>query len=97
MKLPTSLDILGKDVPIVFTDNLPDTKLADTDGDTIWISNDAKKKELKTIMLHEMWHCYIRRSGIFQTNHSTETEEIESDGFANIIEDNFILTAKRRN
>ena len=96
MKLPEVLVVLGKEIPVVITSNLPEEKLADTDGNTIWLSDKSLKKDRLEIVLHELWHCYIRRSGIFQTTHSVETEEIEADGFANIITDNFILRARRK-
>ena len=100
MKLPEYLTILGKEVPVIFVEDLRDEKgnqvCGITDGNEIRICTSVNKKDRLGVMLHEMWHCFIRRSGIIQTNHDVQIEEIEADGFENIIKENFILRARNR-
>ena len=95
MKLPETINVLGKVIPVELKE-LGEDVLGDTDGEAIYISTKAKKSDWKGILLHEMWHCYERRSGLFyMENHDVNIEEIRAEGFANIISENFILRARR--
>lgn len=100
MRIPDHVIILGKSVPIEFREKVYDDETgeerdAKTNGETILISEDVSKKDIPATILHEMWHCYIRRSGLYQrADHREDIEEIEAEGFANIITDNFILRSK---
>ena len=96
MKLPEKLIVLGKEIPVHYEAKLPDEILGHTDGEAIFISKECKKKDRLSVLLHELWHCFIRRSGIIQTNHDTQVEEIEADGFANVITENFVLRCRQR-
>lgn len=98
-RIPEFLDIYGKEIPVEFEDNIKNSKGDDLDGDTnghvIRISNQAKKKEHLAILLHEMFHCYIRRVGIYyREDWDTNLEEQLAEGFATTITENFVLRSK---
>lgn len=96
MKLPEYVLVYGVKVPVVLAD-LGDEKEGETDGKTIWINTSTPKRKHKGILLHELWHCFIRRSGIIQDpNHNYALEEIEADGVQNLMEDNFIFYPKKQ-
>lgn len=97
--IPDFVEIYGKEIPVIFEDDVKDEKgdelAGDTDGSVIRISLKEKKKEHLGILLHEMWHCYIRRSGIYyREDHDTNLEEQMAEGFATIMQENFILRSR---
>jgi len=101
MKLPESLIVYGKEIPVIFVKNLKDETgeelLGDTDGEVIRISTKCPKKDLRGTLLHELWHCFIRKSGIIQDpHHNPALEEIAAEGFQAIMEDNFIIYPRKR-
>lgn len=98
-RIPEWLDIYGRIVHVEYKEKLFNPKGeeldGDTDGEIINISLDAKKKEHLGILLHEMFHCYIRRSGIYyREDWDTNLEEQMAEGFTTIILENFILRSR---
>ena len=98
-QLPEYVIIYGKKIPIIFKDKIYDDKGNELDGDTdghvIRISNEARKTEHLGILLHEMYHCIIRRSGVYYRNdHDTELEEQMAEYFQTVIQENFILRSR---
>lgn len=96
MKFPKSVNIYGKNVPVILKENLKndDGEVVGglTNGHTIWINSDEPKRKWKGILCHEMWHCFVRRSGVIQNpDHNEGLEEVEAEGFENLIHDNFII------
>jgi hypothetical protein len=96
--IPDFIIVYGKEIPVVFKDNLKcdgEDVDGDTDGNIIHISTNAKKKEHLGILLHEMWHCYTRRSGAYyREDHDINLEEQMAEGFATIMQENFILRSR---
>lgn len=99
MKFPKYVDIYGQRVPVILVPNLKNEAGEELEGNTngkfIWINSDEPKKNWKRTLLHEMWHCFIRRSGVIQDpNHNEALEEVEAEGLQNIIDDNFVYYPK---
>lgn len=100
MILPEYFMVLGKKVPIVlkpqvYCDDTGKPVDGKTDGDTIWISETVRKSKRIGTALHELWHCYERRSGLwFRKEHDEEIEEVHAEGFQNIVTENFILRSR---
>lgn len=96
-KIPKRILIFGKWVKIKRVKKLKKGRMADTNGNTIQILKSVKPREAIGIILHEAWHCYIRRVGIFQTDHCPQIEEIEADGIQSLILENLDFSFKKEN
>jgi len=101
MNLPEYVLVYGQEIPVVVVENLTNEKgeelLGDTNGEIIRIDSKCPKKDLKGTLLHELWHCFIRKSGLIQNpDHNEALEEIEAEGFQTIINDNFIIYPRKR-
>jgi hypothetical protein len=90
MKIYNSVTILGKVVPIRFSDEVPDNENANFINDEILIHPKCKKSELARVLTHEFLHAVFERGSISQAI-SSETEEMIVDLIAKAITENFHL------
>ena len=84
------LDVLGSKVTVKIK-KLEDRRVVaefNHDTNTITIQPDDAQKYKS--MLHELGHAYWHRSGLYQANRNTETEEIFCETFSHLIYDNII-------
>jgi hypothetical protein len=98
-QIPEFVIVYGKEIPVILKDHVYDENGeeldGDTDGHTISISKGAKKSEHLSILLHEIWHCIIRRSGVYyRSDHDTQLEEQMAEYFQTVIQENFILRSR---
>lgn len=98
-RLPEFIVIYGKEIPIIFKDKITNDKGdqldGDTNGDVIWISREASKKDHLGILLHESYHCITRRLGVFyREDHDVQLEEQMAEYFQTVIQENWILRSK---
>lgn len=91
MKIPETVMVYGKEIPIKFKE-MDDYGL--TDGCTIWISTECPAKLIKQTLLHELVHCLFRRVSIVQADISSDIEEVIADTIAVVMDENFILRAR---
>jgi len=56
---------------------------------TIEVNKTLEKRLLHITLLHEMFHAYVRRSGIYNGMLSHDMEEIIADQFSTVICENF--------
>jgi Zn-dependent peptidase ImmA (M78 family) len=90
------VDILGEKWQIRYSeivinpaDGNPACGLCEHNTKTIWISLELSEKDTVITLFHELFHAYVRRSGIYNGNLSHEMEEIIADQFGTIIAENF--------
>lgn len=98
-KIPDYVIIYGKEIPVEFKDNLKDSKGNEIDGDTdghkIYIHAKAKKKDHLGILLHEMWHCIMRRTGVYyREDHDEQLEEMQAEFYQTTIQENWSLRSR---
>lgn len=56
---------------------------------TLFINSSLDYLDAVHTLFHELFHAYVRRSGIYNANLSHEMEEIIADQFALVIIENF--------
>lgn len=90
------LDIMGEKWEVKYTHPVvspstgdPACGLCDWPQKTIWIDSELSHEMIVHTLLHELFHAYVRRSGIYNGNLSHELEEILADQFGLIIAENF--------
>ena len=100
-----TLNILGKDIPILFKDAVSSEDgsiyrgvfLVDKYNEpTIEVSKSANmvKKQIEQTLLHEALHAVLWRIGIHNTNLSREIEEIIVDNIATFLVENWSFSLK---
>lgn len=93
MKLPESVTIYGKNIPV--KRKKIEGCYGLTDGSTIWISTECPRKQIKSTLIHEMIHCLFRRVSIIQTDINENVEEIIADTVAVMMDESFIIRARK--
>jgi Zn-dependent peptidase ImmA (M78 family) len=94
-KKPFNLEIMGETWkvmfihPVVDTNNNPAYGLCDWPQRVLWIDSELDQSTMAHTLIHEMFHAYVRRSGVYNGNLSHEMEEILADQFALILTENF--------
>lgn len=63
--------------------------LCDHPAKTIWVDSELDEQTKVITVLHELFHAYTRRSGIYNGMLSFDMEEIISDQFATVLAENF--------
>jgi len=63
--------------------------LCDNESKIIWICSNQNHKEIVVTIFHELFHAFVRRSGIYNGMLSFDMEEIICDQFGTIIAENF--------
>ena len=98
-KIPESVAIYGQNVPVIFEPGLTNDKGEEIDGlssiSEIHINSCCKRSEHLGILLHEMAHIYFRRNAyVYRDDWDDDLEEQIAEGFATIIQENFILRSR---
>ena len=93
------VNILGEIWQVVFSDTVIDPSTGNMavgrcDGQdcTILVLKGMDEKLTIVTFLHELFHAYTRRSGIYNGMLSFDMEEIISDQFATVLAENFNFT-----
>ena len=85
------INVLGESWYVKF-DKINDCGICNPENKTIYINSSLDKNSMVITILHEMFHAYVRRSGIYNGMLSSDMEEIIADQFSTVISENFDFT-----
>jgi Zn-dependent peptidase ImmA (M78 family) len=92
---PMKLSIFGKKVVVKKRRGLASVEGFDglffPANDLIVLDADLKGKQLNHVLIHEMIHCVINRTGILQAGLSEGLEEVLCENIATALVENFTL------
>lgn len=95
-----SLNVFGKEVPIVRTKNLAieHNVMGQFHRDKFFIEIDhsLSENDFMLTLLHELCHSLVQRAGLYQSGLPHEIEEIIAEQMSIAITENFTLKPKRR-
>lgn len=97
MKPPKSIDVFGKKVHIKIV-----KELLDDDGNELEGLYQPAESEIQLahctmqVLLHELIHAVCNRTGVRQSNVSTELEEVISENVSTFLAETFDLRFKRK-
>ena len=90
------LEVLGEKWSVIYSPFVADPQtgqascgLCDFASKSIFISNSLDHQTTVITLIHELFHAYTRRSGIYNGMLSFDMEEIISDQFATVVAENF--------
>lgn len=83
------LDVLGQKITVKIK-KLDPRYAAEFDHDLKTITIQPDDAEKFKSLLHELGHAYWHRSGLFQANRNSETEEIFCETFSNMLSENIV-------
>jgi len=85
MRLPESVTILGKEIPIYRRNLSIEKAMGLTDGNAIIICETCPKHFIMEVLLHEMGHALLFRLGLHNTSLPLDLEEIIVDNYARMM------------
>lgn len=91
---PRRLLVFGKEIKVIYKKLKNCVGL--TNFKTIYIKTRLSDSLRTETILHELFHCVIDRTGIGQSNLSSEVEEILVDNLAKVVNENFELIVKEK-
>jgi len=97
MKPPKSIDVFGKTVTIKLS-----KELKDDDGNDLEGLYEPKKSQITLVncemqvLLHELIHAICNRTGVRQSDVSTELEEVIAENVSTFLVETFNLRFKRK-
>lgn len=90
---PKILSVFGRKIKVYYK-NITDC-VGYTDYKKIVIKTKIKEDYRIEVILHELFHCALERTGIKQAELSHDLEEIIVDNLAKVVNENFLLTVKK--
>ena len=97
MKPPKSINVFGRKIDIKIVDELLDDDGKELEG--LYTPENAEIVLAKCdmqVLLHELVHAVCNRTGIRQSNVSTELEEVIAENISTFLTETFNLRFKRK-